>query len=150
MNNSFSLNIQMEITCTTRRVQLALINLHCTPSNYRQTSNIKLILVANGIVDHSDVVGALLVGVAPTSSSFATENLASMGQTETTTRLGEKYLSDGIWCVLYKRFDGSTTNKWTIPLTYSPSTHAMYCCYSGTKPLVETLGGVMAIAQLAR
>ena len=39
---------------------------------YRQTSNIKCILVGNKIVDHSDVLGALSVGAAPTTSSFST------------------------------------------------------------------------------
>ena len=36
--------------------------------NYRQVSNIR----RNKIVDHSDVVGASPVGVAPTTSSFST------------------------------------------------------------------------------
>ena len=39
---------------------------------YRQVSNIKRALVGNKIVDHSDVVGASPVGVAPTASSFST------------------------------------------------------------------------------
>ena len=39
---------------------------------YRQVSNISRILVSNQIVDHSDVVGALPVGAAPTTSSFST------------------------------------------------------------------------------
>ena len=37
-----------------------------------QTSNISRTLVSNEIADHSDVVGASPVGVAPTTSSFAT------------------------------------------------------------------------------
>ena len=36
--------------------------------NYCQTSNISHTLVGNNIVDHSDVVGALPVGTAPTTS----------------------------------------------------------------------------------
>ena len=40
--------------------------------NYRKTSNIRLTLVGNKIVDHSDVVGASPVGAAPTTSSFST------------------------------------------------------------------------------
>ena len=40
--------------------------------DYRQVSNIRHILVANENVDHSDVVGASIVGAAPTTSSFAT------------------------------------------------------------------------------
>ena len=39
---------------------------------YRKTSNIRRTLVGNKIVDHSDVVGALPVGAAPTTSSFST------------------------------------------------------------------------------
>ena len=39
---------------------------------YRQVSNIRLTLVGNKIVDHSDVVGASPVGAAPTTSSFLT------------------------------------------------------------------------------
>ena len=39
---------------------------------YRQVSNISRTLVGNKIVDHSDVVGASPVGVAPTTSSFST------------------------------------------------------------------------------
>ena len=38
--------------------------------NYSQNSNIAL--VGNKIVDHSDVVGALSVGIAPIISSFMT------------------------------------------------------------------------------
>ena len=41
-------------------------------SIYRQVSNIRRTLVANNIVDNSDVVGALPVGAAPTTSSFST------------------------------------------------------------------------------
>ena len=39
---------------------------------YRKTSNIRRTLVANKIVDRSDVVGASPVGAAPTTSSFST------------------------------------------------------------------------------
>ena len=38
---------------------------------YSQTSNIIHALVGNNIVDHSDVIGALPVGAAPTTSSFS-------------------------------------------------------------------------------
>ena len=37
-----------------------------------QTAYISSILVGNKYVDHSDVVGALPVGTAPTTSSFST------------------------------------------------------------------------------
>ena len=39
---------------------------------YSQTSNISRTFVGNKIVDHSDVVGASPVCVAPTTSSFST------------------------------------------------------------------------------
>ena len=39
---------------------------------YRKVSNIRRTLVGNEIVDHSDVVGALPAGAAPTTSSFST------------------------------------------------------------------------------
>ena len=39
---------------------------------YRKVSNTRRTLVGNKIVDHSDVVGASPVGVAPTTSSFST------------------------------------------------------------------------------
>ena len=38
--------------------------------NYCQISNISFTLVANKLVDHSDVVGAAPTGTAPTTSSF--------------------------------------------------------------------------------
>ena len=40
--------------------------------NYLQTSNISRTSVGNKIVENSDVVGALPVGTAPTTSSFST------------------------------------------------------------------------------
>ena len=39
---------------------------------YHQVSNIRRTLVGNKFVDHSDVVGTLPVGAAPTTSSFST------------------------------------------------------------------------------
>ena len=45
---------------------------HCVFFKYRQVSNIRLTLVGNKIVDHSDVVGASPVGAAPTTSSLST------------------------------------------------------------------------------
>ena len=68
---------------------------------YRQTSNMIRILVGNNIVDHSDVVGASPVGAAPTTSSFSTKHLASMGWAKTTARRDKKRLSLGIWYRLY-------------------------------------------------
>ena len=43
-----------------------------TEAVYRQTFNISQTLVGNKIVDHSDAVGASLVGAASTTSSFST------------------------------------------------------------------------------
>ena len=68
---------------------------------YFQISIIRRTLVDNKIVDHSDVVGAWLVGAAPTTSTFSTQYLASLDWAKTTARQDEKYLSFGIWCGLY-------------------------------------------------
>ena len=77
---------------------------------YRETSNISHTLVANKIVDHSDVVGASPVGAAPTKSSFTTQHLASSYSVKAATRQYENLLSVGIWCVLYQRLDGSANS----------------------------------------
>ena len=66
----------------------------------RQKSNISRTLVGNKIVDYSDVVGASPVGAAPTTSSFSTQHLASMGWAKTTARRYEIHLSFRIWCGL--------------------------------------------------
>ena len=68
---------------------------------YNKTSNIRRTLVANKIVDHSDVVGASPVGAAPTTSSFSTYHLASTDSAKTATRQYKNILSVEIWCVLY-------------------------------------------------
>ena len=57
---------------------------------YCQTFNIGHTLVGNKIVDHSDVVGAVPVGAAPSTSSFSTQRLASMDWAKTTARRDEK------------------------------------------------------------
>ena len=50
-----------------------IISLYGTrQTGYRQTFNIRSILVSIKLVDHSDVVGASPVGAAPTKSSFST------------------------------------------------------------------------------
>ena len=41
-------------------------------NTYHQISNIRCTSVGNKFVDHSDVVGAVPVGAAPTTSSFST------------------------------------------------------------------------------
>ena len=53
---------------------------------YREVSNIRRILVGNKIVDHSDVVGALPVGAAPTTSSLSTEQWIWQRQLQDETR----------------------------------------------------------------
>ena len=68
---------------------------------YRKISNIRLTLVGNKIVDHSDVVGASPVGAAPTTSSFLTWHLASRDSAKTVASHYENLLRIGIWCVLY-------------------------------------------------
>ena len=76
----------------------------CSNTNitvYCQISNISHTLVRNKIVDHSDVVGALPVGAAPTTSSFSTQHLASMDWAKTTSRWDNKHFSCGIWSDLY-------------------------------------------------
>ena len=79
----------------------------CTDvANYHKVSNIRLTLVGNKVVDHSDVVGALPVGAAPTTSSFSRQHLASMDWAKTTARWDEKHLCFGIRCILYQRIDG--------------------------------------------
>ena len=50
---------------------------------WHQTSNISCTLVGNKIVDYSDVVGALPVGTAPTTSSFWTKHRAPMNWAKT-------------------------------------------------------------------
>ena len=62
--------------------------------DYHQVSNIRR-TSGNKIVDHSDVVGALPVGTAPTTSSFSILNLASLDWAKTTARRDEKHLSLG-------------------------------------------------------
>ena len=84
-------------------IYIYLLHSSNTFDEYRQVSNIERTLVGNKIVDHSDVVGALPVGAAPTTSSFSTEHLAStsLDWATVTTRRDEKHLSLGIRCVLY-------------------------------------------------
>ena len=65
---------------------------------YHKISNRSHTLAGNKIVDHSDVVGALPVGAAPTTSSFSTHHWASMDWAKTTARWNEKHLSFEIWC----------------------------------------------------
>ena len=71
-----------------------------THAVYRKTPIISRTLVANQIVEHLDVVGASPVGVAPTTSSFSTQHLASRYSAKAATRQYENILSAGIWCIL--------------------------------------------------
>ena len=72
------------------------------------------------VVCKSDVVGALPVGTAPTTSSFSTKHLAPMDWAKTTARQYEKHLSFGIWCALYKRFGGKLFKYITFHLKTTP------------------------------
>ena len=57
------------------------------------------------------------VGAAPTTSSFSNYHLASMDWGKTTTRRDGKHLSFGIWCALYKMFNGNfciTKETWFL------------------------------------
>ena len=68
---------------------------------YREIPNIKRTLVGDGIVYHSDVVGALPVGAAPTTSSFLTYHMALIACAMISARQDKKHLSLVIWCILY-------------------------------------------------
>ena len=59
----------VQIYNTSQTLQYAT---HLDVPTYCQTSNISRTLVGNKIVDHSDLVGASLVGAAPTTSQFST------------------------------------------------------------------------------
>ena len=63
-----------------------------------QAFNISHTFMANKLVDHSDVVGASLVGAAPTTSSYLTLHLASMYWAKTTVRRDGTHFSFGICC----------------------------------------------------
>ena len=66
---------------------------------YRQTFDINRTLVGNKIVDHSDVVGASPVGVAPTTSSFSITGLNGLGKDNCKTR--RETFEFGIGCDLH-------------------------------------------------
>ena len=89
-------------------------------NNYRQVSNIKRTLVGDKIVDHSDIVGASPVGVAPTISSFCTEYLASIDWVKANVRWDENHLSFVIWCHLYQRFYGMYISILSFNYFYYP------------------------------
>ena len=77
---------------------------HCCHSTckiciYRQTFSTRCTCDGNiTIVDSSDVVGASPVGVAPTTSSFSTEHLASVVWAKTTASGDEAHIILWIWC----------------------------------------------------
>ena len=83
-------------------------------SNYCQTPHIIRTLIYNKIVDHSDVVGAMLAGTASTTSPFATQHLASMDWAKTTARRDENQFNFGIWCNSYQRFDGPSSDDMIV------------------------------------
>ena len=65
-----------------------------------QTSNMRRIFVGHKTVDHSEVVGASPVDVAPTISSFSTKQLASMDWGETTARRDALKCRYSMWLIL--------------------------------------------------
>ena len=67
---------------------------------YFKTYDIRCTLVGIKIVGHSDVVGALLIGAAPTISSFSTQHMASIYCIKTTATWDEKHLRFSIWCLI--------------------------------------------------
>ena len=87
---------------------------------YPQTDNISCTL-GNKVVVHSDVVGAVPVGTAPTTSSFSTQHLASIDWAEATARWDEKHLS--FWCGLYYRFDGISLYTWYYTVSFLTVSH---------------------------
>ena len=71
----YRIAILVDITGTVKLVTYHLtkpLQLIQESGSYCKTSNISHKLVGNKIVDHSDAVGALPVGTAPTTSSFST------------------------------------------------------------------------------
>ena len=85
--------------------------------DYCQISNIRHTLVDNNIVFHSEVVGALPVGTAPTTSSFSTWHLASMDWAKTPATWDEKHLSLGIWWLEHLLWNCCQTSHeyhWTL------------------------------------
>ena len=66
-------NLSLDTTCNVSKTNVFSVDGRvCLSEKYRKVSNIRRTLVANKIVDHSDVVGASPVGAAPTTSSFST------------------------------------------------------------------------------
>ena len=77
-------------------------------NKYRKTFHIRRTLVGIKIVDHSDLVGASLVGAAPTTSSLSAQYLATMEWAQTTARRDKKHLKFGIRCVLHWKSDDTS------------------------------------------
>ena len=102
--------------------KMATINVLSLIHGYCEISNIRHTLVGNKSINHSDVVGALPVSDAPTTSSFLTSHLASMDWAKTTARQDEKHLSFG-FCATYIR--GLPIISSLLPVS---SPHA--CCLS--------------------
>ena len=68
------------------KIELYEAILPASNRNSHQTSNLSRILVCNKLVDHSDVVGALSVGTASSTSSIAHWHLAAKDWEKTTAR----------------------------------------------------------------
>ena len=74
---------------------------------YRPTSNISRALLDNTLVDHSDVVGVLPVGAAPTIFLDSTLGFNGLGKENCKTRRKTLKFLDLVW--LTKIFDGKRT-----------------------------------------
>ena len=57
---------------TADKKKTLIYNVACVTFHYRQVSNISRTIVGQWVGDHLDVVGASLVGAAPTTSSIST------------------------------------------------------------------------------
>ena len=72
MGQTKSSNAENFIMSWGRHGAIAVLIVNKVCQIYHKISNISRTLVGNKIVDHSDVVGALPVSTAPTTSSFTT------------------------------------------------------------------------------
>ena len=76
-----------------------------------QTSNISRIFVGNSIVDHSVVVGASPAALLQLHLHSKLNPWFQWVRAETTARRDKKHLNVGIWCVLYKKFNGRCCDR---------------------------------------
>ena len=70
--NSCTTEVWEQINNFISHFMMDVITYQCWDQSYRKVSNISRTSLGNKIVDHSDVVRALPVGAAPTTTSFST------------------------------------------------------------------------------